>query len=143
MPLSNFNIDHWIAYLKIDNYLGTFPRDKIFGLKGMKGVAVCNMHESQDPGSHWSAFYLNGKRDAYFDSYGIQPIEEFIRIATKPYVYNSSQYQRNDTVSCGLFAIWWVCNVQSGYYKTISKLRIDDLDHNENYIRDWFLNKIV
>ena len=37
---------------------------------------VCNTHDSDRPGEHWVAMYVdNERRGDYFDSYGLQPLQ--------------------------------------------------------------------
>ena len=40
----------------------------------LRGCGVLNLDDSNGPGTHWTAWYGN----AYFDSYGLPPPEEFL-----------------------------------------------------------------
>ena len=138
-PLSNFDIDNWISFLDVKNFLGVYPRDEVLCLSGMTGFCICNLHTSDLPGSHWTAFNL-GTTDQYFHSDGMAPTREFTMIAKGPYIYNSLQYQLSNSVSCGLFAIYWIHEISRGvgYYDVVNRFSMTDLDYYETFIHNWF-----
>ena len=49
------------------------------------------------------------------------------------YVYNSSQYQLDSSVTCGLFAIYWIHEISKGipYLDIVSRFDMNDLNKNK------------
>ena len=61
-PLSNFELEDAAKILKIPSFRRVFLLDK-------KECGVVNFDKSGGPGTHWVAWYKNGKAKIYFDSY--------------------------------------------------------------------------
>ena len=76
MGLSNFDIIHLVQYLNIPDFRGVFMRDTLPDKPREKECGVLNLNKSSEPGSHWVAFYKDGDRRIYFDSFGqVTPFE--------------------------------------------------------------------
>ena len=120
-------------------------RDEILKLKGKEGFFVVNLHSSQKSGSHWVTFKVGRKESEYFDSYGLQPTQEFISLVGKNYIFSHSQYQTNESVTCGLFVTYWIYRRLKGvsYYNALSDLSIRNPYKNEAFISNWFEKKLV
>ena len=70
MGLSNFDIIELAKYLKIPNFRGVFMRDTLPAKIQDKECGVVNFNKSSEPGSHWVAYYKDGDKRLYFDSFG-------------------------------------------------------------------------
>lgn len=88
--------------------VGIFARDELPAKLGNGGYIV-NMDDSAGPGTHWTAFYIDGRKAAYFDSFGVEPPLEVIR-ALKPYKYtiNRKVIQNPASGYCGMYCLVFI-----------------------------------
>ena len=63
-------------------------------------------NKSGGPGTHWVAWYKNGKAKIYFDSYGVQPPLEVVEYLGSPIHYNTDQLQPVGQVFCGHLCLY-------------------------------------
>ena len=89
-PLSNFELEEAVRRLEIPSFRGVFLLDT---LPNKKECGIVNFDKSGDPGTHWVAWYKNGKTKIYFDSYGMQPPIEVVEYLESPIRYNTNQLQ--------------------------------------------------
>ena len=82
--LNNFELEDAAKQLKITNFRGVFLLDILPKKPNKKECGVVNFDKSCGPGTHWVAWYKNGKTKIYFDSYGVQPSIEVIDYLGKP-----------------------------------------------------------
>ena len=76
MRLSNFDIIKLVQHLKIPDFRGVFMRDTLPNNPREKECGVLNLNKSSELGSHWVAFYEDGDKRIYFDSFGqVVPLE--------------------------------------------------------------------
>ena len=100
-PLSNFELEDAVKKLKIPCLRGVFLLDTLPKKPSKKECGIVNFDKSGGPGTHWVAWYKNGKTKIYFDSYGIQPPTEVINYLGKLIHYNTDQIQSVGQVFCG------------------------------------------
>ena len=77
-PLSNFELEDAAKKLKIPYFRGVFLLDTLPRKSNNKECGIVNFDKSGGPGTHWVAWYKNGKTKIYFNSYGVQPPLEVI-----------------------------------------------------------------
>ena len=72
--------------------LSLFSKDQISN-KHNTGYYVIDLDDSLGSGTHW--LVMNIKRDIieYFDSFGLNCLEEFIRVSNRLNLYSSTKYQ--------------------------------------------------
>ena len=92
-PLSNFELEDAAKRLKIPSFRGVFLLDTLPKKPNKKECGIVNFDKSGGPGTHWVAWYKNGKTKIYFDSYGVQPPLEVIKYLGSPIHYNTDQLQ--------------------------------------------------
>lgn len=81
-------------------------KDKLKELQ--RGFYICNLQSSTfGNGTHWVAFYYNGYKNLYWDSFGFPPPQE-IEDKIKPYDYNSKDIQNIGSSSCGYYCIAFI-----------------------------------
>lgn len=94
-------------------FKGVFPSDCLPKTVFKKpAFVVANTDKSNEPGTHWVAFYFpkNGKAE-YFDSFGNDPInKEFIKFlqrnstsSTSSYITNKKRLQGDFSTNCGQY----------------------------------------
>ena len=105
-PLSNFKLEDAVGKLKIPCFRGVFLLDTLPKKPNKKECGIVNFDESGGPGTHWVAWYKNGKTKIYFDSYGVQPPLEVIDYLKRPIRYNTDQLQPAGEVFCGHLCLY-------------------------------------
>ena len=70
-PLSNFELEDAAKKLKISYFRGVFLLDTLPRKPNNKECGIVNFDKNGGPGTHWVAWYKNGKTKIYFASYGV------------------------------------------------------------------------
>ena len=107
-PLNNFELEDAVNRLKIPCFRGVFLLDTLPKKLNKKECGIVNFDQSGGSGTHWVAWYKNGKNKIYFDSYGVQPPTEVINYMYlgKPIRYNTDQIQPRGEVFCGHLCLY-------------------------------------
>ena len=98
--LSNFDLMKYVEDLNIPNFRGVFMRDELPKIPRLQECGIVNFNTSSEPGSHWVAYYKNGKNRIYFDSYGqviLQEINDYLKTETEK-KNNKAVIQRNTDI---------------------------------------------
>ena len=114
-PLSNFELEDTVKKLKIPCFRGVFLLDTLPTKPSKKECGIVNFDKSGGSGTHWAAWYKNGKTKIYFDSYGIQPPTEVIRYLGKSINYNTDQIQPRGEVFCGHLCLYVLKELNEGH----------------------------
>ena len=80
--LSNFDLIKYADDLNISNFCGVFMRDELPKIPQQYECGIVNFNTSSESGTHWVAYYKNGKKRIYFDSYGqvvLQEINDYLK----------------------------------------------------------------
>ena len=104
--LSNFDLEDAARKLKIPYFRGVFLLDTLPRKPNKKECGIVNFDKSDGPGTHWVAWYKNGRTKIYFDSYGVQPPLEVIRYLRRPIHYKTDQLQTAGEVFCGHLCLY-------------------------------------
>ena len=97
-PLSNLDLENAVRKLKVPYFKGVFLLDTLPRKPNKKECGIVNFVTSDGPGTHWVAWYKNGRTKIYFDSYGVQPPLEVIRYLRRLIHYNTDQLQTSGEV---------------------------------------------
>ena len=84
------------------------------GKPNNKECGIVNLDKNRGPGTHWVAWFKNGKNKIYFDSYGIQPPKEIIKYLGKGIEYNTDQLQPRGEVFCGHLCLYVLKELNEG-----------------------------
>lgn len=114
------------------SFLGCFAHDtipkKLQKFETQSGIV--NLHNSNQGGSHWVAFFYDPKTDyvEYFDSFGVPPsdsISKMLKTTNRDIIYNSTQLQHNLSSACGQFCVDYIKSRDKGIsmYDTIYKFQ--------------------
>ena len=114
-PLSNFELEDAAKRLKISSFRGVFLLDTLPKKPNKKKYGIVNFDKSGGPGTHWVAWYKNGKTKIYFDSYGKQPPIEVIKYLGKLIRHNADQVQPVEQVFCGHLCLYVVKELSAGH----------------------------
>ena len=130
-------------------FCGVIPIDLLGVKKINKNCSfIVNTDDSSKPGEHWFAIYMPKNLPVeFFDSYGIKPkqkeILEFIRFNGKRYKYNDKRIQGNNSINCGLFALFFIYFRAKGYtMEQFLKLFTNNYLNNDLIVKKLY-NKIV
>ena len=106
----------WKMQKEIKNtiFRGVFLLDTLPKKPNKKECGIVNFDKSVGPGTHWVAWYKNGKTKIYFDSYGVQPPLEVIKYLGSPIQYNTDQLQPADEVFCGNLCLYVLKELSMG-----------------------------
>ena len=69
---------HYVHRLGIPNFRGVKMRDELPSKPWKIKCGILNLNTSRQKGSHWVAWYKNGKERYYFDSFAEPPPIEMI-----------------------------------------------------------------
>ena len=136
-------IDNELNY--IPYYKGAIPKDYLNGMKvpyNKNFCCVLNLENSNEDGSHWTCIFNDKKENytEYIDSYGIKPPIEAVNFIKRNFhkelVYNDNQLQKDGSVRCGYFCMYYLKNRASGKssYDTIYSLKQEPSKFNENIV---------
>lgn len=106
--LTNFDIEDICSVLRIP-LVKIAMRDEVNKLK--EGFYILNLDESQNEGTHWTAFIITEDYILYCDSFGMPPPEDVYNsfLSTKKdLLLNQIQYQDVKSVLCGWFAVYFL-----------------------------------
>ena len=72
------------------------------------GACIINIDDYESIGTHWIAFYVNGKNVTYFDSFGVEYIPKEIKkiIGNENIIIKICTIQAYDSIMSGYFGIW-------------------------------------
>ena len=115
--LSNFDIIKLAKDLKIKHFRGVFMKDELPPKANKVECGIINLENSDKEGSHWAAYYKNGDKKYYFNSYGnAPPPKELVKyLGPENLVYNSERFQNyDDPPICGHLGLTMLKKLSSG-----------------------------
>ena len=114
-PSSNFELEDAVRKLNIPSFRGVFLLDTLPRKPNKKECGIVNFDKSSGPGTHWVAWYKNGKTKIYFDSYGVQPPIEVVEYRGSPIRYNTDQVQPVGELFCGHLCLYVLTELSTGH----------------------------
>ena len=120
-PLSNFELLDYAKQLNISHFRGVFMRDELPKKPWVNESGIVNFNTSLEPGSHWVAYYKNGKQRIAFDSYGQVVLKELSDYLKTKKEKNEAVIQRNtdivqnfNTKVCGHLCLYVLKSLSQG-----------------------------
>ena len=104
--MSNFKLEDAAKMLKIPSFRGVFLLDTLPEKLYKKECGIVNFDKSGGPGTHWVAWYKNGRTKNYSNNYGVQPPIEVVEYLGSPICYNINQLQPVGQVFCGHLCLY-------------------------------------
>ena len=96
------------------NFRGVFLRNTLPKRPKKNECGILNLDDTSGNGTHWVAWYKNGKNKYYFDSFGVQPPTELITYLSSPIHYNTEEIQPRDQVFCGHLCLYVLKHLSDG-----------------------------
>ena len=137
---------NYFPFLK-KHFKGVFAIDTLPKKLKYREFCICNTDSSNGTGIHWFCFLRNSKKTVEcFDSLGILAEKKNILInhckfqGVSELELNETQFQRNDSDTCGLFVIYFLFermhNLDLNFDTLLSEI-FDSEDHavNENRVK--------
>ena len=120
--------------------------------RGIERFLVINTEEEWDIGKHWFVVYVNPKHSVptfeIFDSiFGLNNkiIDHLYKIG--PCIINETQLQSNESTSCSLFCIFYICtrvtNFDLDYCEHLSAHFHSSSYINERIVKDFFHSMVT
>ena len=119
-----------IAKVNLPDVVSTYP-----------SAFVCNTHDSDQPGEHWVAMYVDQRGD-YFDPYGqkAQHIEftNFMNEHCSEWAHNDNTLQSHMSTVCGEYSVAFLMfRCRNVSMSAFSRLFSTDLVANDCRVFDW------
>jgi len=131
-----------------DYYVGNFSADNLPKKLKTFEFAIINTDISANKGLHWYAAFKSSKTLEVFDSLGIDESKKlFLRNnlrlpGIKEIIFNSTQFQKNDTNSCGKYVLYFLINrlhnIDHSFGEILEEIFVPDLDKNEKKVQDFY-----
>ena len=122
--LSNFDLIKYADDLNISNFRGVFMRDELPKIPRQYECGIVNFNTSSESGTHWVAYYKNGKNRIYFDSYGqviLQEINDYLKTEAEKkngkavIQRNTDIVQKPNTKICGHLCLYILKSLSIGH----------------------------
>ena len=120
-PLSNFELLDYAKQLNIPNFRGVFMRDELPKKPWVNECGIVNFNTSLEPGSHWVAYYKDGKERIAFDSYGqviLRELSDYLKTEKEKneavIQRNTDIVQKSNTQICGHLCLYVLKSLSLG-----------------------------
>jgi hypothetical protein len=139
-PLTNLTINSILK--KEVNFIGCFSRENLPVINKLPISFIINTHESNQPGEHWLAFYIDINGAEFFDSYGNSPNyfgHDLVNYLNKykNWIFNKTKIQGNSN-NCGYYCILFIM------YRSKNKLKEFFNEFRFNSVKnDFKLEKLI
>ena len=119
-PLSNIDINDYFKLINLTTYIGTFPKDYLKDIPTSKlkndFSTIINLGSSDTGGSHWVMVCKKDNELLYFDSYGVEFIDDSIkkfidRCNCENRYLNKDQIQYFNSILCGYYCMKIIKNI--------------------------------
>jgi hypothetical protein len=123
------------------NFRGVQSLDQIPKVLRYKNFVICNTAKSTEIGEHWFVLFRSQKNALeLFDSLGVTDEKETLfkqtlLIKAKFLSFNETQFQSNDSTSCGKFCIYFIIhrfhNLDLSFEEFLEEFFDSDIEINE------------
>jgi hypothetical protein len=120
---TNFQLLHWAKELGIKNFYYVM-RNEIKTLKSLRTefceankkplYIIANYQTTSENGSHHIALYKSDKDAFFFDSYGLQPMQEIIDFLGEG-IYSTFKIQPDNSKMCGTLCLYLLYKLSKGF----------------------------
>jgi hypothetical protein len=104
------------------------------------GNYIINLDNHNGQGTHWVSFIKKDDIIYYFDSFGLPPPEQILKINETKIYYNVYNIQDIEETSCGFYCLYFIYNMKiyNNDYKKFLELFVNNPLNNEDIISDFF-----
>lgn len=130
-------------------YQGTYMSNALPQKIKTGGAMIINLEdiETNGSGTHWVCCLRKGRTNFYFDSYGLPCDDDVMKMFQNSggkSLYNDSQLQKLDTVTCGYYCVYMIDKVMEEgqpINKALKSLTQKPSKSNENKVVDYVENQ--
>ena len=127
-----------------DTFIGCYPHDRLPKFNGKQNCStIINMGDSGTKGEHWVAIKMTKQNCFYFDSFGLEIVEENIKKFACNYdkvLYSNLCIQDFRSEKCGHFCIAFLKSVNTvNQYDRF----INMFDDSYLYVNDFIVHDIM
>jgi hypothetical protein len=144
MQASEFN-DYFKDFSLLKRHFkGVLSLDQIPTLLNYRNFLICNTAKSTEVGEHWFVIFKSQNSSLeLFDSLGVTENKEniftqHIRIKAKSLTFNETQFQPNNSISCGKFCIYFLIhrfhNLDLDFDEFLDEFFVANLEINERKV---------
>jgi len=147
-PLSTLEINRILEENTVTKkyYTGTYPSCIALRTKKKTYAFVTNTDEHDKTGQHWNAWFVEGEKIAFFDSFGRDwedaTLPKHYRDIVEPFeqiTYSTSRVQGWDSVACGFFCIHFLYVKSLGLdYEDFLNEYTNDFEKNNNIVYEFY-----
>lgn len=104
------------------------------------GQYIINLDNHNGPGTHWVGFIKNNNIIYYFDSFGLIPPINIVKINNKMIYYNTYNIQDINEKSCGYYVLFFLyfMNKYNNNYKKMLNLFVNNQTNNKTILNNFF-----
>jgi hypothetical protein len=104
------------------------------------GKYIVNLDNHNGPGTHWTAFIKKDNIIYYFDSFGLPPPINILKINNKMIYYNIYNIQDIEEKSCGYYCLFFIyyMNKYNNNYKKMLDLFVNNTLDNKTILNNFF-----
>ena len=140
--LSNIDLD---GILKRDHvtkkrYLGSFPACEIPISKKKFYFFITNTDRHDKPGTHWTAWMVEGDKIEFFDSFGRSPNNNQFPYEFKDFIfdknvsYSAFRVQQYTSSTCGYFCMYYIYFRSLGLDFSYIIKQLENLKENDDIV---------
>ena len=128
------DILHYVQLLGISNFRGVKMRDELPTKPRKNESGILNLNTHDQKGSHWVAWYKDGKNRYYFDSFGETPPIEMLQYLKSSQEFeldlpvikqNAVTVQHDISSECGSLCLFFLKHLSNGipFFKILVELQ--------------------
>ena len=125
---TNIYLKEQAIKLKFKNFRGVKFIDELSKMKPMEqecGILGSKAHTEDN--MHWTAWFKDGDKKYYFDSFGLDPTIEIVKYLGHPILISTFQIQHYNEDDCGEWCLFVLSRLNKGQnFKDIILDIIDD-----------------
>ena len=109
-----------------------------------KGFYIINLQSemTNGRGTHWTAFYYDGIKNIYYDSFGF-PAPKETEAHINPYIYSKKNIQDINTSSCGFYCLAFIKFLKNKINKEKAFNTFINLFDDKTYKNEMILDSIL
>ena len=147
-PLTTLDLNTILGANKVtkNRFIGTYPSCITPNTSKRTYAFITNVDQHDLPGQHWNAWFIDGSKISFFDSFGRNHEDETlpkhytdIVKSFEQIAYSTTRIQGWDSVACGLFCIHFIYHKCLGldYETFLNEYSISDFEKNDLIVQDF------
>ena len=129
-------------------YMGSFPACIFPKPKSRRYFFIKNTDQHDEPGTHWTAWLVDGDNIEFFDSFGRSPTNKHFPKQFRDYVkgksvlYSTFRVQKYSSSTCGYFCMYYIYFRSLGFKFDYIIKKLSNLNENDDIVVS-FINSLL